>query len=210
MTGVSVPVFRSRLSLWSRADGSDDAWEKAEEGVSSIDGSGYIKDSTYYPFSASGSQIENIKEFIEGTMLSTVKYIRTDGMLCAMDGTEILKNVVSADTKYALDSSGDLYYIENNDYEPVIVMHSVTGIARDNFHDIVAQREDGSVWKCDSTNEALPELLAAIDDITELVTRTDEAAVVAQYPKSRHGFVAASVAQQSRIASVTGPAVRHQ
>ena len=167
-------MLDSNGTLWSRADGSDDAWEKAEEGVSSIDGSGYIKDSTYYPFSASGSQIENIKEFIEGTMLSTVKYIRTDGMLCAMDGTEILKNVVSADTKYALDSSGDLYYIENNDYEPVIVMHSVTGIARDNFHDIVAQREDGSVWKCDSTNEALPELLAAIDDITELVTRTDE------------------------------------
>ncbi len=167
-------MLDSNGTLWSRTDGSDDAWEKAEEGVGSIDGSGYIKDSTYYPFSASGSQIENIKEFIEGTRLSTAKYIRTDGTLCAMDGTEILKNVVSADTKYALDSSGDLYYIENNDYEPVIVMHSVTGIARDSVHQIIAQREDGSVWRCDSTNEALPELLATIDDITELVTRTDE------------------------------------
>lgn len=166
-------MLDSNGTLWSRADGSDDAWEKAEEGVSSIESSGYMKDSTYYPFSASAEKIENIEQFVAGTMYAPVRYIRTDGMLCAIDGTEILENTVKVESTYALNSEGDLYYI-NSEYEPVLVMHSVTGAARDSYDQVVVQREDGSIWRCELTNGALPELLTTIDGITELVTRTDE------------------------------------
>lgn len=166
-------MLDSNGTLWSRADGSDDAWEKAEEGVSSIESSGYMKDSTYYPFSASAEKIENIEQFVAGTMYAPARYIRTDGMLCAIDGTEILENTVKVESTYALNSEGDLYYI-NSEYEPVLVMHSVTGAARDSYDQVVVQREDGSIWRCELTNGALPELLTTIDDITELVTRTDE------------------------------------
>ncbi|HIW40717.1 MAG TPA: hypothetical protein H9743_00975 [Candidatus Mediterraneibacter vanvlietii] len=166
-------MLDSNGTLWSRADGSDDAWEKAEEGVSSIESSGYMKDSTYYPFSASAEKIENIEQFVAGTMYAPARYIRTDGMLCAIDGTEILENTVKVESTYAVNSEGDLYYI-NSEYEPVLVMHSVTGAARDSYDQIVVQREDGSIWRCELTNGALPELLTTIDGITELVTRTDE------------------------------------
>ena len=166
-------MLDSNGTLWSRADGSDDAWEKAEEGVSSIESSGYMKDSTYYPFSASAEKIENIEQFVAGTMYAPARYIRTDGMLCAIDGTEILENTVKVESTYALNSEGDLYYI-NSEYEPVLVMHSVTGAARDSYDQVVVQREDGSIWRCELTNGALPELLTTIDGITELVTRTDE------------------------------------
>lgn len=166
-------MLDSNGTLWSRADGSDDAWEKAEEGVSSIESSGYMKDSTYYPFSASAEKIENIEQFVAGTMYAPARYIRTDGMLCAIDGTEILENTVKVESTYAVNSEGDLYYI-NSEYEPVLVMHSVTGAARDSYDQVVVQREDGSIWRCELTNGALPELLTTIDGITELVTRTDE------------------------------------
>ena len=166
-------MLDSNGTLWSRADGSDDAWEKAEEGVSSIESSGYMKDSTYYPFSASAEKIENIEQFVAGTMYAPARYIRTDGMLCAIDGTEIQENTVKVESTYAVNSEGDLYYI-NSEYEPVLVMHSVTGAARDSYDQVVVQREDGSIWRCELTNGALPELLTTIDDITELVTRTDE------------------------------------
>lgn len=166
-------MLDSNGTLWSRTDGSDDAWEKAEEGVSSIESSGYMKDSTYYPFSASAEKIENIEQFVAGTMYAPARYIRTDGMLCAIDGTEILENTVKVESTYAVNSEGDLYYI-NSEYEPVLVMHSVTGAARDSYDQIVVQREDGSIWRCELTNGALPELLTTIDGITELVTRTDE------------------------------------
>ena len=132
-----------------------------------------MKDSTYYPFSASAEKIENIEQFVAGTMYAPARYIRTDGMLCAIDGTEILENTVKVESTYALNSEGDLYYI-NSEYEPVLVMHSVTGAARDSYDQVVVQREDGSIWRCELTNGALPELLTTIDDITELVTRTDE------------------------------------
>ena len=166
-------MLDSNGTLWSRADGSDDAWEKTAEGVSSIESSGYLKDSTYYPFSTSAEKIENIEQFIAGTMYAPARYIRTDGVLCAIDGTEILENTVKVESTYAMNSEGDLYYI-NSDYEPVLVMHSVTGAARDSYDQIVVQREDGSIWRCELTNGALPELLTTIDGITELVTRTDE------------------------------------
>ena len=166
-------MLDSNGTLWSRADGSDDAWEKTAEEVSSIESSGYLKDSTYYPFSTSAEKIENIEQFIAGTMYAPARYIRTDGVLCAIDGTEILENTVKVESTYAMNSEGDLYYI-NSDYEPVLVMHSVTGAARDSYDQIVVQREDGSIWRCELTNGALPELLTTIDGITELVTRTDE------------------------------------
>lgn len=156
-------------NLWRKPYEGD--WEKEPyvTGVSALSHFGYLKNGTVYSLEDHSVIAENVKEMYNGTSYSASGYLSTDGTYYVLrnDGfVKVLSGVKQVVRSYALDEKNDLYYVDDEgDLNPVLVMRSVVKISLSN-DDIIAQREDGSIWRMDQRNSVAPKLLCTLDQIS--------------------------------------------